>query len=63
MPLKLYLDNCCFNRPFDDQTQACAIDANCDYFITTDDAIIKKMSASRLIKVRNPIEFINLTED
>lgn len=146
MPLKLYLDNCCFNRPFDDQTHiririeteaklhiqykivqndfllawsyildyensmnpfddrqtiiekwkdrsyklvvenpglisnasqierlgirskdalhlACAIDANCDYFITTDDGIIKKMSSSSLIKVRNPIEFINLTED
>lgn len=21
IPMKLYLDNCCYNRPFDDQTQ------------------------------------------
>ncbi|MDP1620914.1 MAG: hypothetical protein Q8M08_01110 [Bacteroidales bacterium] len=145
MSLKLYLDNCCFNRPFDDQTHiririeteaklhiqfkivqkefllawsyildyensmnpfidrqtiienwknrsfkqvienstllnnakqienlgvrakdalhiACAIDANCDYFITTDDQILKKMNGCKLIKACNPIEIINLTE-
>jgi hypothetical protein len=146
MSLKVYLDNCCFNRPFDDQTHiririeteaklyiqlkivqkdfllawsyildyensknpfndrkiiiekwkgrsykcvlensviltnakrieklgvrpkdalhmACAIDADCDYFITTDDGILKKMANCNLIKVRNPIEIINLTEE
>jgi hypothetical protein len=21
-PMRVYLDNCCFNRPFDDQSQA-----------------------------------------
>ncbi len=146
MPLKIYLDNCCFNRPFDDQTHiririeteaklhiqskivqqdfllawsyildyensrnpfynrktiiekwkfrafiqvvenpmvlsnakqieklgirpkdalhiACAMEANCDYFITTDDGIINKLTTNKLIKVLNPIEIINLTED
>lgn len=139
----LYLDNCCFNRPFDDQTQlkislesqaklavqhmilegkhslawsyileyenaqnpfdirknsiimwkdiakinifenenilrtaeellkigiktkdaihiACAADAKCDYFLTTDIGILKKNLD--LVKVRNPIDFIRETE-
>lgn len=140
--LKLYLDNCCFNRPFDDQSfikirleteaklfiqekiklgeykivwsyildyenqanpfeerkeanqfwkslasedveenedilvlsndiikfnikskdslhLACAINAECDYFITTDYFIINKMSTYHKIKVVNPVEFIS----
>ncbi len=141
--MKLYLDNCCFNRPFDDQTQlrisleaqaklavqamilsgkhslvwsymlefenlhnpfdirrnsiakwkdiakenvlenenilslaetligvglktkdaihvACASEAGCDYFLTTDLGILKK--SIEIIKVINPIEFIIETE-
>lgn len=141
--MKLYLDNCCFNRPFDDQTQlrisleaqaklavqamvlsgkhllvwsymlefenlhnpfdirrnsigkwkdiaqenvlenenilslaetligvglkakdaihvACASEAGCDYFLTTDLGILKK--PIECIKVINPIEFIIETE-
>ena len=38
---------------------ACAIHLKCDYFITTDEIIIKKMSSFEKIKVVNPIEFIN----
>jgi predicted nucleic acid-binding protein len=38
---------------------ACAIYLKCDYFITTDETIIKKMSSFTKIKVVNPIEFIN----
>ena len=144
--LTIYLDNCCFNRPFDDQTQikirleteaklfiqekitrnelklvwsymldlenhfnpfqerknsikqwknsaaidveeteevlkiadkivksslkskdvlhlACAIITKCDYFLTTDDLIIKKMSNNKKIKVRNPINFLMEIEE
>ena len=139
--MKIYLDNCCFNRPFDDQSQlrilleseaklniqenirsgtykliwsyildyensknpfrerreqiikwkeyscddleenkeilkisttimkhgikkidslhiACAIKANADYFLTTDDGVIKKSTLIQNIKIIDPIEFI-----
>lgn len=139
--MKLYLDNCCFNRPFDDQSQlrvrleteaklkiqeeirignlelawsyildyendqnpyedrkeivkgwkkysatdivekdgvldragflnskgfrkldslhiACAIIANCDYFLTTDDNILKLSETIKEIKIDDPIGFI-----
>ncbi len=141
MGMKLYLDNCCFNRPFDDQSQlrilleaeaklriqenirsgtfelvwsyvldyensknpfrerreqiikwrtysdedieeseavlniasiimkngikkldslhlACAIKANTDYFLTTDDAVIKKAKYIKNIQIVDPIGFI-----
>ena len=50
-------------RPKDALHIACAIAANCDYFITTDDGIINKTTTNKLIKVVNPIDIINLTED
>ncbi len=139
--MKLYLDNCCFNRPFDDQSQlrirleseaklkiqeeiragsfqlawsyimdyengknpfqerkiringwkkyafqhidqsaellkianflnqmglqkidslhiACAIQARCDYFLTTDDTVLKRNNQIRDIHVTDPIAFI-----
>jgi len=139
--MKIYLDNCCFNRPFDDQSQlrilleseaklkiqenislgtydlvwsyildyennknpfkerqkqigkwrgyskedvvesksvlefanvimskgikkidalhiACAIEAGADYFLTTDDGIIKKSTMIKNIKIIDPIGFI-----
>jgi predicted nucleic acid-binding protein len=139
--MKIYLDNCCFNRPFDDQSQlrirletesklhiqekilqkkfklawsymldfendanpfeqrkssikkwkqcaaestkqteeilnkayffgkqgikskdslhlACAISLNCEYFLTTDDQLLKKTSSLQEITVMNPISFI-----
>ena len=40
---------------------ACAIEANCDYFITTDDGILKRY-AEKDIKVCSPIEFLTLYE-
>jgi len=141
MKIKLYLDNCCFNRPFDDQSQirirleaeaklkiqeeirsgtfqliwsyildyennrnpflerkqrikkwksyaidyieespelietakelnkkgfhkidslhiACAIIAKCEYFLTTDDQILKRASLLNDIKINDPIGFI-----
>jgi predicted nucleic acid-binding protein len=139
--MKIYLDNCCFNRPFDDQKQlrikveteakldiqeriskkefdlawsyildfeneanpfeqrrlaikvwknhasvdtdetkeiigkaerfyqmgikskdsihlACAISMQCEYFLTTDDELIKKASGIKEIKITDPISFI-----
>jgi predicted nucleic acid-binding protein len=41
---------------------ACAIEAMCDYFITTDDGILKKYRNGEII-VCSPIEFINIFED
>ena len=139
--MKVYLDNCCFNRPFDDQSQiriqleaqaklyiqeqikigniklvwsyildyenafnpfeerkiviqkwkdiakldinenenilktadeiaalglkskdaihiSCAIESKCDYFLTTDDKLIKKLKDNKKITVVNPLNFI-----
>ena len=139
--MKIYLDNCCFNRPFDDQTQlrikleteakldiqarvvkgeldlawsyildleneanpfeqrrlairdwkanaraytnetdeilgacerfekmgvrskdalhpACAVAMECDYFLTTDDQLVKRASGVTEIKVTDPVSFI-----
>jgi len=142
--MKVYLDNCCFNRPFDDQKQlrirletqaklaiqemikneklqlawsfmmdyensknnnisrqfeinkwanlaveynigddnvlamakgfqnigmkkkdslhlACAIDSKCEYFITTDDGILKKSEIVKKVSLINPVDFIILS--
>jgi predicted nucleic acid-binding protein len=40
---------------------ACAIEADCDYFITTDDEILKKYKSNE-INVYSPIEFLNIWE-
>ena len=40
---------------------SCAIEAGCDYFITTDDEILKKCRTDE-IKVCSPIEFITIWE-
>jgi predicted nucleic acid-binding protein len=41
---------------------ACAIKANCDYFITTDDKLIKKYLGNK-IKVRTLITFLSDLEE
>ncbi|HLP45480.1 MAG TPA: hypothetical protein VK186_22750 [Candidatus Deferrimicrobium sp.] len=144
--MKIYLDNCCFNRPFDDQSQikirleteaklfiqsgiysneielawsyildyenecnpfeerknsikkwkdlavtdieetewiinkarfimelgikskdalhvACAIALKCNYFLTTDELLIKKLENFQEIAVINPLHFISLKEE
>lgn len=38
---------------------ACALEAGADYFITTDDWLIKKASALDKIQVVDPLDFIN----
>ncbi|MDR2734948.1 MAG: hypothetical protein LBC99_10005 [Spirochaetota bacterium] len=40
---------------------ACAIKAECACFITTDDKLIKKYTGN-IIKIRNPLEFLNELE-
>jgi predicted nucleic acid-binding protein len=40
---------------------AFALDAGCDYFLTTDDKVVK-FKEDRII-IMNPVEFINLLED
>ena len=143
--LKIYLDNCCFNRPFDDQSQirirleteaklyiqekivkgeiqlvwsyvldyenvfnpyeerrrvierwralavrdigesqeilsqakaiqnlglkskdalhlACALSGSCDFFLSTDDTIIRKMAGFERIKALDPINFLEVLE-
>jgi len=143
---KIYLDNCCFNRPFDDQSQvririeteaklyvqqqieegnlllvwsyildfenaanpydirkrsikqwknkavefvsetdnilriaeniaslnikakdalhiACAIECNCNYFITTDDEIIKKSATMDQMVVCNPVDILKILDE
>jgi predicted nucleic acid-binding protein len=41
---------------------ACAVEADCDFFITTDDGILKKYRGNE-IKACSPVEFVNLLED
>ena len=41
---------------------ACAISSGCDYFITTDDKLIKKCD-DNIIKVRTPLTFLDNLED
>ncbi len=50
-------------RPKDALHIACSIEAGCDFFVTTDDGIIKKMKDLNIIKTISPIELINITED
>ena len=38
---------------------ACAVDAKCDYFLTTDDRILKKLKNFEDIAVINPLSFIS----
>lgn len=42
---------------------ACAINGECDFFLTTDDLIIKKMRNLDEIKILNPTEFITQYEE
>jgi hypothetical protein len=66
----IYLDNCCFNRPFDDQSQArVRLEAEAKLEIqqrikdkkielTSDDVIVKRMQGFAHIMVMNPTQFI-----
>jgi predicted nucleic acid-binding protein len=45
-------------RPVDALHVACALAAECDFFLTTDDAIVKKMQGFASLTVMNPTQFI-----
>lgn len=45
-------------KPVDALHVACAIELNCDYFLTVDKGIIKKATDISAIKIINPIDFI-----
>jgi len=42
---------------------ACAVEAKCSFFLTTDDIVLKKMSGKSEIVVINPTEFIKIIEE
>lgn len=41
---------------------ACAIEAGCDYFLSTDDSLLKKLSGFDKIEVLNPLSFLTILE-
>ena len=41
---------------------ACAIQADCNYFITTDDGILKKNNKIKGIEIVNPIDMLDILE-
>lgn len=45
--MRVYLDNCCYNRPFDEQTQA-----------AVDRGILKKMRTTGSMRIANPAQFV-----
>ncbi|MBF0102514.1 MAG: PIN domain-containing protein [Desulfobacterales bacterium] len=49
-------------KPKDSLHVACAIEAKCKYFLTTDKILIKKTMKLKEIKAINPLEFITLLE-
>ena len=49
-------------KPKDAAHLACAITAECDYFITTDDKLIKKYKGEKII-LKTPLEFLGDLED
>jgi predicted nucleic acid-binding protein len=50
-------------KVFDSLHVACAMEAGCDYFLTTDDSMLKKLSGFAKIKVISPIELIRILEE
>jgi hypothetical protein len=42
---------------------ACAIESGCQYFLTTDDLIQKRLQNTNEIKIFNPTEFIKIIEE
>ncbi len=42
---------------------ACAVEAQCDYFVSTDDFLLKKLERFREIKAVNPIGLLSVLEE
>ena len=64
---RVYLDNCCYNRPYDDQSQvrisleSQAKLAEADYLVSTDDRLLKYQTND--LQLVTPIEFLNKWEE
>ena len=59
--MRVYLDVCCLNRPFDDlsQKRVYAEAEAVDVFLTTDDRLLRRANRIHLgIKVANPYAWI-----
>lgn len=41
---------------------ACAVEAGCDYFVTTDDSLLRKLSGYTLVLAVDPTAFVRSTE-
>ena len=52
--IKVYLDNCTYNRPFE---------SGCQCFITTDKSLLRKTGLISEIEIINPIDFIRKKEE
>lgn len=50
-------------KPKDALHLACAVDARCEYLLTTDRSFIKKTNILDKIVVMNPLEFIGILEE
>lgn len=50
-------------KPKDALHVASAIEGNADYFLTTDDKILKKLSSLAKIKVINPVDMIKVIDE
>ena len=58
--MKLYLDVCSLNRPFDNQIQDRIHFGKVDVLLTTDDHLIRKANQSNKVKIRieNPVKWL-----
>jgi predicted nucleic acid-binding protein len=50
-------------KVFDSLHVACAMETGCDYFLATDDSMLKKLGGFAKIKVISPIELIRTLEE
>jgi len=56
---RIYLDNCCYNRPYDNQSlKAISLEAEAKLYVQ-----VKKASRLKEISVINPVDFILLWEE
>ena len=50
-------------KPLDALHISCAVEANCDFFITVDKGILKKKNKIDYISIISPMDFINEQEE
>jgi len=50
-------------KPMDALHVACAIEAQAEYFLTTDKALLRKMAHDNIIQVIDPVDFIRILSE